>query len=500
MDYYTNVEVHGDNILYRGVKNGKRIRLKIPYKPTLYVQSKKASRFKGIHGENLDAIDFTSIKEAKDFIKQYEDVENFKIYGNQQFNYTYIADIQKGDIEWNINDLSIAIIDIEVYSEDVFPDPYIANHPITAITITYLNGKVITFGFHDYEIEGKEEYIRCKDEIDLCTSFLSYWTKNYPDVFSGWSSDSFDIPYLYNRFCKLLGDSDANKLSPWNIVRERKSFQKNTGKEIITYNVLGIAQLDYFDLYRTFAPNGKSQENYKLNNIANVEIGEEKISFEEYSNLSELYKKNFQKYIRYNIHDTTLILRMDQKLKLFELALTLAYYTKSNYDDVFTQTRMWDAIIYNHLFERDIIVPPKEISVKNEKYEGAYVKEPIVGRYNHIVTFDLTSLYPSLMIQYKISPEMLVEPDDYTTEMREIIADGVSVEKMLNQENDFSKLTDVAVTPNGQFFRRNGVGFLPAILEKMFEERKTYKNKMLESKKKLELVLTEMKRRKLKES
>jgi len=478
--FYTNVLCVGNNILYRGVKDGRRIKLKIAYEPTLYLPSKKPTQFQSLLGEYLEPMKFENIRECRDFNKRYEEVGNFKIYGNSNYPYAFIADEHKGMVEWDQDSISTAVIDIEVGSENGFPDPYIAQEPITAICIKYVGGQTIVFGCGDYVTQGSEIYIKCSDETTLIKKFFQLWQDKCPDIISGWNIKFFDIPYIYNRTTRLLGEDEAKKLSPWNIVNQRKVMAM--GRENIAYEMLGVATWDYIELYRWYAPGGKSQESYKLDNIANVEIGENKLSYDEYDNLHQLYRLNYQKFIEYNIKDVELILRLDEKLKLFELGLTLAYDTKTNYEDIFAQTRMWDSLIYSYLIEKNIVVPPKIISQKDDRFEGAYVKDPQVGRHDWVASFDLNSLYPHLMMQYNISPEMIVEPADYTDEMRKIIQRGVSVDKLLNKEVDLSGLNGVTLTPNGQFFRTEQQGFLPKMLQEMYEDRKVYKKKMLGAK------------------
>jgi DNA polymerase elongation subunit (family B) len=478
--FYTNVLCVGNNILYRGVKDGRRIKLKIAYEPTLYLPSKKPTQFKSLLGEYLEPMKFENIRECRDFNKRYEEVGNFKIYGNSNYPYAFISDEHKGMVDWDQDAISIAVIDIEVGSENGFPDPYVAQEPITAICIKYVGGQTIVFGCGDYVTQGNEIYIKCSDETTLIKKFFQLWQDKCPDIISGWNIKFFDIPYIYNRTTRLLGEDEAKKLSPWNLVNQRKVMAM--GRENIAYEMLGVATWDYIELYRWYAPGGKSQESYKLDNIANVEVGESKLSYDEYDNLHALYRLNYQKFIEYNIKDVDLILRLDEKLKLFELGLTLAYDTKTNYEDIFAQTRMWDSLIYSYLIEKNIVVPPKIISQKDDRFEGAYVKDPQVGRHDWVASFDLNSLYPHLMMQYNISPEMIVEPADYDDEMRRVIQRGVSVEKMLNKEVDLSGLKGVTLTPNGQFFRTEQQGFLPRMLQEMYEDRKVYKKKMLAAK------------------
>ena len=478
--YYTNITVYGPHILYRGVKNGRRIKEKINYAPTLFLPAKKKTDYKTLFGEYLEPMQFANIREARDFVKRYESVENFKVYGNDRYAYAFIADTHKGLIDWNIEELSIAIIDIEVGSENGFPDPYKTTEPITAIAVRQLNGGTTVYGCGHYDNNDETvTYIRCQDEIDLCKKFLNDWQHNYPDVVTGWNTEGFDIPYLVNRFTKLFGEKEARKLSPWEVINERVYNFK--GSERKSYDIFGIAQLDYIELYKWYAPNGKSQDSYKLDNIASVELGENKLSYDEYDTLHQLYKLNYQKFIEYNIKDVELILKLEEKLKLIQLALTMAYDTKCNYSDVFAQTRMWDALIYNHLLDQKIIVPPKEVSHKGEAFEGAYVKEPQVGNHDWVASFDLNSLYPHLIQMYNISPETLIPVSEHTEEMRKVIHDGVTVDKLLEMKVDTSKISDVILTPNGQYFRKDVQGFLPKMMEEMYEDRKKFKKLMLKA-------------------
>ena len=478
--FYTSVASVGNNILYRGVEDGRRVKFKIDYSPTLFLPSKKESPWKTLKGENLEPIKLGGIRDARDFIKRYDEVENFKIYGMNRFEYAFITEQHGGMVDWEMDQISIGVVDIEVGSENGFPDPYIASQPITAICIKYFDGTCVVFGCGDYEVKGTEKYIKCEDEYRLCKNFLNYWQSNCPDIITGWNIKFFDMPYIVNRFRKILNEEETRKLSPWNIITERKANVNN--RELIAYDFLGVCALDYIELYKWYAPGGKSQESYRLDNITQVELGEGKIAYDEYDSLHALYRQNYQKFIEYNIKDVDLILKLDDKLKLLELAITLAYDTKTNYDDVFAQTRMWDSLTYSYLLDKKIVVPPRVVKDKTSAFEGAYVKEPQVGLHNWVASFDLNSLYPHLMMQYNISPETLIEPSNYTDEMRNIIMDGVSVDKMLSKQVDTSKLSGVTLTPNGQFFRTDKQGFLPKMMEEMYIDRSKFKKLMLKAK------------------
>ena len=485
MDFYTNVQTYGSYILYRGIMDGKRIKQRVEYEPSLYLPTKKQTQYRSLDGVPLERKKFDTMREARDFFKKYDGIPGApKIYGNTRYEYAFISDQHPGMVDWDLDKILVANIDIEVGSENGFPDPYLANEPITAIGLKKLGGRMIVWGCGDYDNSLDEtnpgidiQYIKCKDEWTLCNLFIQHWALHTPDVVTGWNTKFFDIPYLVNRFRKILGEDKAKMLSPWKVITERKAIVN--GRQMIAYGFLGVEQLDYIELYKWYAPGGKSQESYRLDNIANVEIGERKLSYDEYDNLHALYRLNHQKFIEYNIKDVVLVERIDEKLKLLELGLTLAYDTKCNYEDIFAQTRMWDSMTYSYLLAKNIIVPPRDVQEKDGMFEGAYVKVPQVGAHKFVASFDLNSLYPHLMMQYNISPETLIDPENYTPEMRSILSQGVTVEKLLKKEIDLSGLQGVTITPNGQFFRTDKQGFLPAMCEEMYVDRKKFKNMML---------------------
>ncbi len=328
---------------------------------------------------------------------------------------------------------------------------------------------------NSFSKDGREVNVHIfNNEKNLLHSFLNYYEEINPTILTGWNIDFFDIPYLYNRIKNVCGEGHAKRLSPigqsfYSPYRDKWQFG-------------GVSILDYINLYKTYTYTLESS--YTLNHIATKELGRGKVEYE--GSLDDLFENDSEKFIEYNIVDVELIVELEAKLKLIELSLTLSYDTKSNYGDVFTQTRMWDAIIYNYLLERNIVVPPNETSVKDGAFEGAYVKDPQIGVHDYVASFDLNSLYPHLMMQYNISPETIIEVKDYDDNMRQIISDGVSVDKMLSKEVDTSKLQGVTITPNGQFFRTTEQGFLPKMLEEMYVDRSKFKKLMLKAKQEYE--------------
>jgi DNA polymerase elongation subunit (family B) len=488
VDFYTNVRQYGKNILYRGVENGKKVARRVEYRPTLFVPSKKKSKYKTLDNHYVEPIQPGTINDARDFLERYSGVETFPVYGNNRYEYTFIADAHSDDVLWDAKYIRIAYLDIEVSSKNGFPEPREATEEVTAITIL-IDGKYDTFGCGNYTPHREDvTYHKCKDEIDLLRKFIAFWSQNYPDIITGWNVKFFDIPYLVNRMMRVLDDGEANKLSPWKKLRAKETTIMD--REQQSYEIYGVATLDYQELYKKYSPVG-SQESYKLGFIATVELGETKTDIEDYDNLHHLYETNFQLYVEYNIRDTELVWKIEtfgvKSSKLIELALTLAYDNKCNYEDVFQQVRMWDAIIFNHLKKKNIVMPLMKQGKKDAQYAGAHVKPPVPGMYDWVVSFDLNSLYPHLIMQYNLSPETLISSAEYTDEMR-ALRPKLSVDAILNKELDleFLKGTNVTCTSNQQFFRTNKRGFLAEIMDDMYKGRVVYKKKAIEAKKKLE--------------
>jgi len=469
MKFYTNFIRVGNSIHVRGYKDGKRFHDKIEYSPTLYLPSQKPTEYKTLDGQYVSPVLQGSMRDANDFICQYEDVSNFKFYGSTNYPYVYINEVYQGKIDYDVSMIRVANIDIEVGSENGFPQPASAAEPITAITVKLANHFYV-FGTDTFNTNRDDvTYFKCNDEKSLIERFLQFWREKDPDVITGWNIKGFDIPYMYNRILRLFDEKMANRLSPIGIIKERE-YTKNSmyGQEQEVDITLGsIATLDYIELYKKFTYS--QQESYRLDHIANVELGERKLDYSDFENLHQLYKLDYQKFIEYNIRDVELVAKLEDKMKLIELAFALAYDAKVNYPDVFTQVRMWDCLTHNHLLEKGIVVPQKKSSSKDSAYAGAYVKDPIVGMHEWVVSFDLNSLYPHLMMQYNISPETLVHGKKI----------NMSVDDFLEcyHEPDLEH----CIAANGHFFRKDIRGFLPEMMERMYTDRVLYKKKMLQA-------------------
>ena len=449
------------------------------YSPTLFIKSKKPTEYKTLEGEYVEKVNPGTVRDCREFYKKYDDVDGFKIYGHDRYVYQYISDkYSEEEIKFDISKIKLVTLDIETTSENGFPDPSECIEEILLITIQdYATKQIVTWGVNPFDNKQKNvKYIQCDTEYQLLNMFLEHWENNLPEVITGWNIQFFDIPYICGRLNRVLGEKRMKSFSPWGLVSQDKVFVNN--REQICFDVGGISQLDYLDLYKKFTYS--AQESYRLDHIANVELGQKKLDHSEFDTFKDFYTKGWQKFVEYNIIDVELVDRLEDKMKLIELAVTMAFDAKVNFNDVFYQVRMWDNIIYNELKRRNIVIPPKVSSDKNEKYAGAYVKEPIPGKYDWVVSFDLNSLYPHLIMQYNISPETLMDHKHPTA----------TVDRILNKELDLSDLRGQTVCANGAFYDTNTRGFLPELMEKMYGERKVFKKKMLEAKQQYEKTPT----------
>jgi len=473
MRFYTNVQMVGDHFLVRGYENGEHFMTRERFNPTLFVPSNKKTKYQTLSGEYVEAVQPGSVRDCREFIKKYENVENFKIYGNTGYIAQYISDkYPEEEIKFDTSKIKLTTLDIEVKSENGFPDVESAAEEVLLITIQdYATKQIRTWGQGPFNNKQQNvKYRSFSNEYDLLTDFINWWMmeQNTPEVVTGWNIELYDIPYLVRRLDRVLGEKLMKRMSPWGLVTERETFI--AGRKHISYDVGGITQLDYLQLYKKFTY--KAQESYRLDYIASVELGQKKLDHSEFDTFKDFYTHGWQKFVEYNIIDVELVDRMEDKMKLIELAVTMAYDAKANYADVSSQVRMWDTIIFNYLKKKNIVIPPKEKSDKDSKYAGAYVKEPIPGKYDWVVSFDLNSLYPHLIMQYNISPETLLEERH----------PSATVEKILNQDIEFEFYKDNAVCANGAMYRKDVRGFLPELMEKIYKDRTIYKKKMLAAK------------------
>ena len=435
MSFYTSVHRYGNKMLFRGYdSNGNRIHKKVPFKPTFYLPTKKPSEWKSLDGASVEPMKIESMSEAQDFVKRYEDVDNFKVHGNNNFVAQFLAEAYPGNIKYKLRDICVGNIDIEVASDDGFPHPEQADHPIISIAYKDSKSKVYhVWGLGHYDSTKSEldnieliQYRHCDNEKDLIEKFLIFWQSNTPDIITGWNIRLFDIPYMINRTLKVCGEETTKLYSPWKIYKYRQIGIK--GKSMDAYEIYGVSQVDYYDLFQKFGYTYGTQESYALNHIAHTVLGEKKLSYEEHGSLHGLYKADHQKFIDYNIKDVEIVKKLDDKMKLLDLIITIAYESKINFEDVFSPVKTWETIIYNFLKDQNIAVPQNRHRGESKGIEGGYVKDPHLGLHKWVVSFDLNSLYPHLIQQYNISPETISDDEVLKIKYR----DGVN--GLLNEE------------------------------------------------------------------
>jgi len=478
-DFYTSINRHGNNILVRGVERGEKIARKVKFEPTLFIPTDKQTGWRTLYGENVMPKMFDTMRDAGEYIKQYDDVENFSVHGTTNYVTQYIAEKYPREIHFDRDMVNVTTIDIEVASDQGFPHAYEAAHPVISITQkNNIDHTYYIWGLYDYnpdncEIEGiKIVYKKCKDEIDLLLSWLHHWNhiSFSPDIVTGWNTRLFDLVYLINRLKNLIGGGVYKKVSPWGVVDQRNIII--AGQEHMAYEISGIQQLDYLDLFKKFGYTYGQQESYRLDHVAFVVLGEQKLSYEEYGNLHSLYKHDFQKFIDYNIKDVQLVDRFEEKMGLITLAMTMAYRGGVNFSDTFGTTAIWDSIIYRILWNKKIAVPQHKPKTK-VPYPGAYVKDPYIGQHDWVVSFDLNSLYPNIIVQYNMSPETI-----------SIRRPGVDVDTLL--EGDVSLDQNLTLAATGVQFTKDQRGIIPTIIRQYYEERVLIKKRMLEAKQEYE--------------
>lgn len=472
MRFYTNVKLIGNYIYTRGYEDGVEVKTRVKYKPTLYIPSTKKTEYQTLDKKYVSPLTLDSITDMRKFVQKYKDIQGFEYYGNTNALYQYISESYPEEvIDFDINQIKLYILDIETTAEQGTIDAEAAREEILLITIQdYASKEVITWGSRGIsEVIENHTYIECKDEAELLQSFLDFWENNYPDVVTGWHILGFDIPYIINRINKNFGPDEAKRLSIWKSISTRE-FTSN-GKNEIEYQISGITILDYFQLFKKFA--FISVENNRLNTVAEEVLGDTKLNHEEFESFKDFYTQDFTLFVKYNVQDCDLVTRFEKKLCLIKLAFTLAFQAKVNPEDVYYQGRMWDGIIYNYLRRDNIVIPiRKEVVEKTEKFKGAHVKEPQIGKFKYVCSFDLASLYPSLIRTYNISPETLVPERNNYVSIENIISNNFKIKP---------EHSNYAICPNGSMYTREKQGFLPNIMEKMFNERSVYKKKMLQA-------------------
>lgn len=478
--FYLYVGQYGNQLYVRDIKNGVESIFKTGFCPSLYVKSKsRKSEWTSIYDEPLDEIKFSDIRDAKEFVEQYKDVSNFEIHGMQNFQYQYINQKYPGEITYSLDEINIQTLDIETEVDDSgFPDIVTANMAINLVTMyDRKKKKAVTFSTVPFDInelseedkkhlDGSNLDVRVfKDEYTMLTKFVEYWSNNYPGIVTGWNTSKFDFPYICNRISRILGEDSVKKLSPFGIVKGRTV--EIFGKPVQLFDIVGVIEADYLELFRKYTYG--SQESYSLEYIASEELGVGKLEYD--CTFLEFSKKYPSKFVAYNIIDCIRVDQLDEKMQLIDLLISITLLAKCNIKDTFGTVKPWDIFIFNHLANKKIAVPPHTRKLGGE-FEGAWVKEPKTGMHGWTISFDFSSLYPTIIRQWNISP------DTYIKNYREPITvnDVLTTKEGLSQ---YAHENDLCVAANGTFYSRKKMGFLPEIIAGTMAGRKIAKREML---------------------
>ena len=497
--FYTSVERYGNNILHRGYENGKRFSYRVPFQPTLYVHTPKAGEegYRSLTEGNLPLSPhkFGDMREAKNFIEEYKGVHGMKIFGSTNYVTQFIQEEYPDKVAYDVSQVNIVSFDIEVDIRDGFANIDEADNEITSIAYhSSRNDKYYLLGRKDYDKtqtvtdipQENIEFIKFDTEVQLLQYFVKLWTTDYPDIVTGWNVEYFDIMYIVTRIIRLLGEETAKRLSPHKSIK--KQSREVFGKVNSTYSLMGIAVIDYMDAFKKFGYKYGPQESYRLDHIAYVVLGEKKIDYSEYGSLTSLYDENPQLYLDYNLKDTQLIARLEEETGLLALVMTVAYDGGVNYGDAFGTVGIWESTIYRRLI-KDKVVPPLKSGpgMRAGDLVGGYVKDPKVGMHPWVVSFDLNSLYPHLMLQYNMSPETYM-PEDREYVTQDMVLKG-------EYQND---RPNVSVAANGVCFSNKKLGIIPEIIDEYYNNRSVIKKQMIAAEQQFEIEVDEKEKKRLK--
>jgi DNA polymerase elongation subunit (family B) len=383
----------------------------------------------------------------------------------------------------------VTVLDIEVDSTGGYPNVADPKQKITAIALySSVNDKYYCFvldedGVVQPETKDNQIVTAYLTEEDLLIAFLEKWDEIKPTICTGWNIDGFDFPYLHARLVRVLGEETANKLSSIGICYWNKYKNKMT--------IAGVNCLDYLLLYKKYS--GKSLPNYRLDTVAKEELKIGKVEYE--GSLDDLKKTDIKKFIEYNLHDIILVKKMNDVLQFVELAQSICHVCHTGYEEFSVSSKILEGALLTYLRRKKLVAPNKKLPDENvEKdddldddvgFEGAYVKDPIPGRYDWICSADINSLYPSVIMSLNISPEtkLAVIKDWDSEKLIKASADKIVFDNELYTYEDFAQVlidNNLSVSANGVVYDQNKLGCVPDILKKWFAERVEYKNKMKE--------------------
>ena len=476
MKFYTACALKGNKVLVRGYRNGERFSESVAFKPSLFIRSEKESKYRTLKQVKVKRMIFDTLYDCREFLDQYRELDDCPIYGNTDFVTQYIMETYQGEMVYDLSKIKIAYLDLECESEGGFPDLDNPNEKVNLMSIR-ISGVTHVISFTPITLPDCKVYM-VSNEKELLKKTFEILAKEDVDVLTGWNIKLFDIPYIIGRALLYFEEKEIQSWLPFGLMKVRQT--DIGGKMYKLYELPGYTILDYMDLYKKFS--GTSQESYALQNIAKVELDAQKLDYSEYGSLREFYRQNFQKFAEYNVQDAILVERLDDKLKLIDLAVSIAYEAKITFDTVFFATRIWETICCDYLMQKDIVPPLKRSYAKDEQFVGAYVKDVTPGLYKNVVSFDATSLYPSIIMQWNISPETCTKADSSMNADYFLSSDKKNIPDLLEEAESINS----CLACNGSTFTKDVQGFIPILIERTFNQRKEAKSRMIELEKEYE--------------
>jgi len=476
MKFYTACALKGNKILVRGYKNGERFTDTISFKPSLFIKTDKDTKYRTLNGVKVNRMRFDTLYDCRQFLDQYRELDDCPIYGNTDFITQYLMETYEAEVEYDLSKVKVAYLDLECETEGGFPDLDRPNERINLMSIR-IGG--LTYVITSKQIDLPDcKVIITSSEKELIKKTFEVLSKEDVDIITGWNIKLFDIPYIIGRALLFFDESEIQSWLPFGLMKMRET--DIGGKNYKIYEFPGYTILDYMDLYKKFS--GTSQESYALNFIAKVELDAQKLDYSEYGSLRDFYTQNFQKFAEYNVQDVLLVEQLDNKLKLIDLAISIAYEAKITFDTVFFATRIWETICCDYLAKKSIIPPLKRSYAKDDQFVGAYVKEVTPGLYKNVVSFDATSLYPSIIMQWNISPETCMRKDSSLNADDFLRSKKKEIPELIQE----AASNNCCLACNGSHFNVQYKGFIPILIEKTFNQRKEAKSKMIELEKEYE--------------
>lgn len=471
--YYNSKE--GTIFLRTWSEEGGRIDTEVPFFPFLYTEGDKHSDALSVFKTPLKKHTFKNSYERNQYVKN---TGNTRLFGNLSCEHQFLLESFKqsvDDKDFSKFPLKVYYFDIETYSPNEFPKPELAKDPVILITVyNSLTEEYFSWGV-EKEYKAKKDnvhYYCCQNEREMFERFMNFWKADPPDIFAGWNSEKFDIPYIINRATKLLGTGFIQQLSPVNKIYY-KPLMDQYGRDSGRWVIYGLSCMDYMEIYKAYSKGEK--ESYSLNYIGEYELKEGKLAINA-TNLSTLAETDWENFVDYNIQDVELLVKLEKKLNYLKIVRLLAYKGCTNFESALGKIAIVTGAMYLQADKQGYVIPTFKHDVIRDTLAGGFVRPPERGLKKSIVSFDVNSLYPNTIITLNISSE---------TKMGKIVTGEFGVDDKLTlrlvngkiydltdkQFRAFIKKENMSVSKAGVLYSQKYKGVCPNLIDKLYKER-----------------------------